>query len=120
VSGAPIWRAARRQAAIKSNRGAIEGGLLFMSGKCDLPLHGLTVVIDTPGPLLYIGRYDSEDPERIILRDAEVRPVGPEESKESILARSARYGVFKTDDRIEVPRRNVAWVRLLSEIKTGG
>jgi hypothetical protein len=90
-----------------------------MSGKCDLPLHGLTVVVDTPGPLLYIGRYDSEDDQMIVLRDAQVRPVGPDETKNAILAHSARYGVFKTDDRVEVPRRNVAWVRLLSEVNTG-
>jgi hypothetical protein len=81
-----------------------------------LPLHGLTVVVDTPGPRLYIGRYDFEDDERIVLRDVEVRPVAPEETKEAILARSAEYGVFKTDDRVEVPRREIASVRLLSEI----
>ena len=87
-----------------------------MSGKCDLPLHGMTVVVDTPGPLLFVGRFDFEDGERVVLRDVEVRPVRPEETKEAIVAHSARYGVFKTDDRVEIPREAIASIRRLSEI----
>ena len=87
-----------------------------MAGKCDLPLHGLTVVIDTPGDMVYIGRYDFEDDTRIVLRDVEVRPIRPGESKGAVLARSAKYGVFKNQDRIEIPRAEIVSVRRLSEI----
>jgi hypothetical protein len=41
--------------------------------------------------------------------------VHPGESKEAILARSARYGVFKNADRVEIPRAEIASVRPLSE-----
>ena len=87
-----------------------------MSGKGDLPLHGMTVVVDTTGPQLYIGRFDSEGADWVLLRHAESRPVGPGESKDAILARSAHYGVFKTDDRIVVAKNEIASIRLLSEI----
>jgi hypothetical protein len=87
-----------------------------MAGKCDLPLHGLTVVLDTPGTRFYLGRYDFEDNAKIVLRDAEVRDVLPGEDKSGLLARSAKYGVFKTHDRIEVPRREISSVRRLAEI----
>ena len=39
----------------------------------DAPLHGLTVVVDTHGNRLYIGRYNSEDGEGVLLRDVDVR-----------------------------------------------
>ena len=87
-----------------------------MAGKCDLPLHGITVVLDTPGPRLYLGRYDFEDDGGIVLRDAEIRDVGEGESKEAILTRSARYGIFKNADRVEVPRSEIVSVRRLSEV----
>jgi hypothetical protein len=87
-----------------------------MAGKCDLPLHGMTVVIDTPGPRLYIGRYDFEDEEHVVLNHAEIRDLTPGESKEQILARSARYGVFVNAQRIRVPRAEIASIRRLSEI----
>jgi hypothetical protein len=87
-----------------------------MAGKCDLPLHGLTVVVDTGRETLYLGRYDFEDAERIVLRDAEVRELHPGETKARALARSAKYGVFKNCDRLEIPRAEVLSVRRLSEI----
>ncbi len=87
-----------------------------MAGKCDLPLHGLTVVVDTGGPKLYLGRYDFEDPGGIVLRDVEIRPVNAGETKAAILARSAKYGIFKNADRVEIPRAEIVSVRTLSEI----
>jgi hypothetical protein len=87
-----------------------------MTGKCDLPLHGLTVVIDTPQTRLYLGRYDYEDSARIVLRDAEVRELQSGEDKVRFLARSAKYGVYKTHDRVEVPREEIASVRRLADI----
>jgi hypothetical protein len=90
--------------------------MAIMAGKCDLPLHGLTVVVETPEDLLYLGRYDFEDEGRIVLRDAEVRPIREGEDRERILARSAKFGVFKTHDRIEIPRAEIAGIRRLAEI----
>jgi hypothetical protein len=86
-----------------------------MSKNCDLPLHGITVVVDTPGSRLYIGRYHSESDDGILLNDADVRDLGPETSKAAYLARSAKYGVFKNTDRVKVPRAEIASVRRLIE-----
>jgi len=87
-----------------------------MSRKCDLPLHGLTVVIDTQGPRLYIGRFDHEDEAGILLHDADVRDLESVEAKAPYLRRSAKYGVFKNTDRVKVPRAEVVSVTRLSDI----
>jgi hypothetical protein len=84
-----------------------------MSKNCELPLHGITVVIDTPGNRLYIGRYHSEGEEGILLNDVDVRDLGPDVTKEEYLARSAKFGVFKNTDRVKVPRAEIASVRRL-------
>ena len=41
----------------------------FHQDRC--PLHGITVVVDTAGPDVYVGRCDDEDDERVILLDAD-------------------------------------------------
>ena len=86
-----------------------------MSKNCELPLHGITVVVDTPGNRLYIGRYHSEGDEGILLNDVDVRDLDQGVSKAEYLARSAKYGVFKNTDRVKVPRAEIASVRRLIE-----
>jgi hypothetical protein len=86
-----------------------------MGRNCDLPLHGITVVVDTPGTTLYVGRYHSENEEGILLNDVDVRDVGDPSAKEEYLARSAKLGVFRNTDRVRVPRAEVASVRKLIE-----
>ena len=80
-------------------------------------LHRITVVVDTKGPRLFVGRCDEMDEERIILLDADVHE---EEaggtSKEEYLKKAAQFGVWKKHDRIEIPRGEVASVRRLGEI----
>jgi hypothetical protein len=86
-----------------------------MGKTCDDPLHGITVVVDTPGSMVYIGRYHSETRDGLLLMDADVRDVGDASEKAGYLARSARLGVFKNTDRVIVPRSEVASVRRLIE-----
>ncbi|HMB69856.1 MAG TPA: hypothetical protein VKU85_11110 [bacterium] len=86
-----------------------------MGKTCDDPLHGLTVVVDTPGSVVYIGRYHSETRDGFLLMDADVRDVGDPSAKADYLARSARMGVFKNTDRVIVPRSEAASVRRLIE-----
>jgi len=88
-----------------------------LSGKhCDDPLHGLTVVVETAGTTLYVGRYHSQDHESVLLLDAEVRELGPE-TREDFLARSAKFGVFKNADHVRVPRDEVRSIRRLIEYR---
>jgi len=86
-----------------------------MAQACDHPLHGITVVVDTAGPTVYIGRYHSETDGVILLHDVDVRDVGDAEAKAAYLARSARFGVFKNSAHARVPRSEVTSVRKLVE-----
>ncbi|MGE0192514.1 MAG: hypothetical protein AB7T63_10795 [Planctomycetota bacterium] len=85
-------------------------------------LHGITVVVDTPGPLVYVGRCDTITPEGVILLDADVHDAslpgsaGAPVSKEAYLKRAAAWGVFKRHDRVVVPHADVASVRRLGEL----
>lgn len=87
----------------------------FHQGKCDL--HGITVVIDTDGPDVYVGRCDDMDDTQVILLDADVHREGENgRSKDDYLTAAARYGVFKRHDRLVLPCRRVTSVRRLGEI----
>ena len=83
--------------------------------KCETPLHGLTVVIDTTGLRLYIGRFDVEDERGVLLRDVDVCDVPAATAKEDYIARTAKFGVFKNTDHVRVPREEIVSVRRLSE-----
>jgi hypothetical protein len=86
---------------------------------CDAPLHGFTVVVETAGSKVYIGRYHSEDDEGLLLLDADVRELPDESARTAHLARSARYGVFKNTEHVRVPRAEIASVRRLVEYAAG-
>lgn len=79
-------------------------------------LHGTTVVVDTSGPEIYVGRCDDMDEEQIILLDADVHRDGEKgKSKEQYIARAAQVGVWKRFDRIRVPRSVATTIRPLGE-----
>jgi hypothetical protein len=90
-----------------------------VGSNCDLPLHGVTVVVDTSGPKVYIGRYHSENDRGVLLNDADVRELNDGTTKEEYLARSAKYGVFKNTDRVRVPRADVISIRRLIDYAAG-
>jgi hypothetical protein len=80
-------------------------------------LHGITVVVDTAGPEVFVGRCDDEDESGIVLHDADVHCDGDEgRSKQEYLARAARYGVFKKHHRLFIPRERVTSVRRLGDL----
>jgi len=86
-----------------------------MGKNCNLPLHGMTVVVETVGPTVYIGRYHSENDEEVILMDADVRELAEPSARSEHFARSAKYGVFKNTDTVRVPKDGVSSVRRLIE-----
>jgi hypothetical protein len=86
-----------------------------MGKTCDDPLHGITVVVETAGPRVYIGRFHSENEAGVLLNDVDVREVDGPAAKDAYLARSAKYGVFKNTDRVRVPRGEIASLRRLIE-----
>jgi len=87
----------------------------FHEGKSEL--HGITVVVDTDGPKIYIGRCDDEDDTQVILLDAdEHTAVEGGASKDDWVRKAAKFGVWKKHDRLVLPRTDVRSIRRLGEI----
>lgn len=81
------------------------------------PLHGITVVVDTTGEEILVGRCDDEDERGIVLHDVDVHRDGEGgRSKQQFVERAARLGVWKKHDRLFIPRQRVASVRRLGEL----
>ncbi len=80
-------------------------------------LHGITVVVDTHGEEVWVGRCDTVLEQGVVLLDATVHKEGDEgRSKQQWLERAAQFGVWKKFDRIVVPSEQVASVRRLAEL----
>ncbi len=80
-------------------------------------LHGITVVVDTEGPHVFVGRCDTITPEGVILLDAAVHEEGGEApSKSEYVQKAARFGIWKTHDRILVPKDDVASIQRLGDL----
>lgn len=80
-------------------------------------LHGITVVVDTTGPEIFVGRCDDEDERGIILDDVDVHRDGDGgRSKEDYVRRAAHLGTWKKYDRLLIPRDKVASVRRLGDV----
>ncbi len=81
------------------------------------PLHGITVVVDTTGEEVWVGRCDDEDGERVVLLDADSHRDGEDgKSKADWLAGASRYGVWSRHPRVVIPRGRVAAIRPLAEL----
>jgi hypothetical protein len=79
-------------------------------------LHGITVVIDTAGDKIFVGRCDEMDEDRVILLDVDEHRDGDDgRSKDEYVARAAKFGIWKKFDRLVVPRREVTSVRRLGD-----
>jgi hypothetical protein len=87
----------------------------FHQGKSEL--HGITVIVDTPGAEIYVGRCDDEDERGIVLHDADLHVDGDGgRSKAQYLERAARFGVFPRHPQVFVPRAQIASIRRLGEL----
>lgn len=88
----------------------------FHTGKGDL--HGMTVVVDTHGTEVWVGRCDTVLPEGVVLLDADVHDVASSEAtKDDFVAQAARVGVWKKHDRVLVPAAQVASIRRLGALR---
>lgn len=80
-------------------------------------LHGITVVVDTDGPEIYVGRCDDMDDDRVILLDVDVHRDGDGgRTKQQYIEKAALYGVFKKHPHLVLDRRRVTSVRRLGEL----
>jgi hypothetical protein len=79
-------------------------------------LHGITVVVDTVGEEIYVGRCDELTDRRIVLHDVDVHRQGDEgRSKQEYVERAARFGVWKKFDHLTIPTEAITSVRRLGE-----
>jgi hypothetical protein len=82
-------------------------------------LHGITVVVDTHGPVVFVGRCDDIDADNVILLDAgEHRDGDGGRSKQDYLHQAAMFGVWKKHDRVVIPRSDVATLVRLGDLPT--
>jgi len=83
-------------------------------------LHGITVVVETHGPRVFVGRCDDIDEVGVILLDADVHEGGDgAPSTEEYLRRAAQFGFWKKHDRVVVPRSEVSAVTPLGDLSIG-
>ncbi len=87
----------------------------FHQGKGEL--HGITVVVDTTGPYVFIGRCDEMDDREVVLNDVTSHKDGHGgRTKDEFVQQSAKFGFWKTHDRVVLPRAEVASVRRLGDV----
>lgn len=80
-------------------------------------LHGTTVVVETDGGEIWIGRCDDVVEAGIVLRDADVHRGGEaERPRADWLSRARRFGVWPRHRQVVVPAARVTGVRRLAEI----
>lgn len=83
-------------------------------------LHGITVVVETAGEEVFVGRFDREEPRGILLLDVDVHRPGDPRSRSEFLERAARLGVWKRHDAVIVPRERVSTIRRLADLPDAG
>ena len=80
--------------------------------------HGMSVVIDTAGPLMYAGQCHQETDDEVILTHADVLDTSQPgaKTKEAYLIFIAKFGVFARQPSISVPRSEITSFRLLKDL----
>ena len=88
----------------------------FHSGKGGY--HGITIVVDTKGPRVYVGRCDTVDAEGVHLLDADVHEEGAgAPTKDEWVRQASRYGVWARLPAVTVPAAEVAAIRRLGDVR---
>ena len=78
------------------------------------PLHGLTVVVRTDGPLVYVGRCNTETPDGIHLWDVDRHEDGQDGlSTEAWLKRVAMVGHWPREKNVHLARAEYVSVEKL-------
>ena len=87
----------------------------FHQGKSEL--HGITVVVDTKGPSIFVGRCDDMDDHEVVLLDVDVHEDGQGgRSKEDYVKQAALFGTWKKHSMVKIPRAEVVSVRRLGDV----
>jgi hypothetical protein len=87
----------------------------FHDGKGEL--HGITVVVETAGTAVYIGRCWELTEDHIVLLDVDEHEDGSvERTREEFIRNAAKVGVWKKHDQIVVPASAIASVTRLGDV----
>jgi hypothetical protein len=82
-------------------------------------LHGITVVVDTEGPVVYIGRCHEMTDQQIVLLDVDEHEEGENgRSKEEYVRQAVKVGTWKKHDRLVLAMERVASVSRLGDLAT--
>ena len=83
-------------------------------------LHGITVVVDTNGSRIYVGRCDTVAPQGVVLLDADMHDESDAAadgvSKVAWLEKASMFGVFPRIKQVIVPTADVASVKRLIDV----
>jgi hypothetical protein len=81
------------------------------------PLHGMTIVVDTNGPRVVVGRCHEITESKVILHDVDVHEDGLNGlSKQDYLKRAAEVGTWARHAHLTVPLNDVTSIQLLGEL----
>ncbi len=75
------------------------------------------MVVQTAGPLTYVGRFDSEDDGGVHLLDVGIHDAAAGGTREEYVRRSARFGIRADRKHLVVPRAEVASITPLGEVE---
>jgi hypothetical protein len=89
-------------------------GHVFHPGHSEL--HGITVIVETNGPLTYVGRYDSEDERGVHMLDVGVHDEAGGVPKDEYLRKSAKFGIRTEHKHLVVPVEQVLRITRLGAI----
>ncbi len=82
-------------------------------------LHGITVVVDTTGPRIFVGRCWEMNDEQVVLLDVDEHEDGQDgRSKEEFVRQAAKVGVWKKHDQVALPMSSVVSVSKLGDVST--
>ena len=94
-------------------------GMIFHPGHHEL--HGITVVLETTGPVTYVGRFDTEDERGVHLLNVAIHdPAASAHSLDEFLARTLKFGVKAERKHLVVPSGEVGRIRKLAEVERAG
>jgi hypothetical protein len=78
--------------------------------------HGITVVVDTEGPKVFVGRCDDMDDQTIILVGVDEHEEGDGKvSKSEFIAKAVKFGAWPRQAHLVLPLQGVTSVRPLHE-----
>ena len=81
-------------------------------------LHGITVVVDTTGARVVIGRCHEQRETGILLMDVDVHEEGDNGlSKDEWVRRAAKFGHWNRHRKVEVPADEIVSVRKLGDVE---